>query len=79
MRKKKYYKIIDDFYKVEDSEDIINAYPKVFRAICKYWFKLNNRTIESMFDDLAYGNWKHLWETDEEQLNTSLCNSWQSS
>lgn len=74
ITQKKYYKLVNEF-KYLDKESTINAYPYLFNAICCYWFHLSKRTVNSLFDDLGYGNWKHLWETDDEKEETinTLC------
>lgn len=64
---KSYYNLINKFYKLKTPEETIAMYPEVFRAMCSYNFELKQRTIKDMFDSLAYGNWKHLWENDEEK------------
>ena len=47
----------------------------MFEAICIYCFKLPKRIRKDLFYELAQGNWKHLWETDEEKKMTiaELC------
>lgn len=75
ITRKKYYKLVNEFHHLENSQEIIAAYPHMFKAICHYWFHLSNHTTKSLFQDLGYGNWKHLWETDEEKERTiyELC------
>lgn len=74
---KSYYNLINKFYSLKTPEETIAMYPEVFRAMCTYSFKLKKHTVDDMFKSLAYGNWKHLWETDEEKKATieELCNS----
>lgn len=64
---KAYYNLINKFAHLETPEETIAMYPEVFRAMCSYNFKLNKQTIDDMFKSLAYGNWKHFWETDEDK------------
>ena len=73
--RKSYYNLINKFADLETPEETIAMYPEVFRAMCTYNFKLKKQTIDDMFESLAYGNWKHLWETDEEKKATieELC------
>ena len=74
ITRKEYYKLVNEFVDL-DKESMINAYPYLFDAICCYWFHLPKRTVNSLFNGLGYGNWKHLWETDEEKAKTidELC------
>lgn len=75
ITRKKYYKMVNEFNKLETSQQVIDYYPKMFEAICIYNFRLPKRIINSMFKNLCYGNWKRLWETDEEHKKTvaALC------
>lgn len=75
ISRKKYYKLVNKFAGLKDSQEIIDAYPHMFDAICCYCFHLPNRITKSLFRDLGYGNWEHLWETDEEKQKTidELC------
>lgn len=75
ISEKKYYKIINEFAKKDNVHAAIDSYPKVFDAICCYWFRLPKRVRKSLMEGLGYGNWTHLWETDEEKMQTicELC------
>ena len=75
ISRKKYYKLVNEFEYLENSQDIIDAYPCIFKAICCYWFHLPHHTTKSLFVNLGYGNWEHLWETEEEEKETidELC------
>lgn len=75
ISRKKYYKLVNKFVGLKDSQEIIDAYPHMFDAICCYCFHLPNRITKSLFRDLGYGNWEHLWETDGEKQKTidELC------
>lgn len=75
MTSKKYYKLVNEFEFLEDWQEIVRKYPKMFDAICIYNFKLPNRIRNDLFDNLCKGNWEHLWETEEEEKMTiaELC------
>lgn len=75
ISRKKYYGLVMKFVKLENSKDTIDAYPHMFKAICCYCFHLPNYVTKSLFANLGYGNWKHLWETEEEEKETidELC------
>lgn len=75
MLRKSYYNLINKFAHLKTPEETIAMYPEVFHAMCTYNFKLKKQTIDDMFKTLAYGNWEHLWETDEEKKVTinELC------
>lgn len=76
ISRKKYYRLMNDFYKLDDWQLIIDAYPKVFEALCCYNYRLPKRIVDNMFANLAYGNWERMWETDEDRRKTvaELCN-----
>lgn len=76
ISRKKYYKMINDFSKLDDWQLIAHAYPKVFEALCCYNYRLPKRIVDNMFANLAYGNWERMWETDEDKKKTvaDLCN-----
>ena len=63
----RYYRLVNEFFHLESSDEVINTYPKVFSCLCSYNFALDDITINSLFVGLAQGNWKHFWETDEEK------------
>ena len=77
MTEKKYYKTINDwgglYCKEEDFTEaelrcIVNEYRNIVRpAIYSYWFGINRKTALGIADNLGYGNWRHLWLTEEEQ------------
>ena len=77
MTEKKYYKTINDwcglYCKEEDFTEaelryIVNEYRNIVcPAICSYWFGINRKTALGIADNLGYGNWRHLWLTEEEQ------------
>ena len=71
ITRKEYDKLINEFVDL-DKESMINAYPYLFDAICCYWFRLPKRTVNSLFDGLGYGNWKHrtrwIWQRIQERL-----------
>ena len=75
MTSKKYYKLINEFAKLQDQQEILDKYPEIFNVICIYCFKLPKRIREDLFDNLVRSNWVHLWETDEEKKMTiaELC------
>lgn len=76
ITKGKYYNLINDFCRTDnDIHTIMLKYPFIFKAICKYNFRLNNKIIRTLYYDLGYGNWTHLWETKEEKSYTikQLC------
>ena len=75
MTSKKYYKLVNEFELLEDWQEIVRKYPKMFDAICIYNFKLPNRIRNDLFDNLCKGNWEYLWETEEEEKMTiaELC------
>lgn len=75
ITRKKYYNMINEFCGRKSWRLIVDYYPQLFEAICRYNFKLPKRIIKSMFTDLCYGNWKRLWETEEEHKKTvsDLC------
>ena len=75
MTDKKYYNLVNEFYKLEDQKEIIDKYPKMFDAICIRCFKLPKRIRKSLFHGLVQGNWEHLWETEKENKTTipELC------
>lgn len=76
ITKNKYYRLINDFHRTDnDVHTIMLKYPVIFKAICKYNFHLNNKIIKSLYYNLGYGNWSHLWEIKEEKLYTieQLC------
>lgn len=75
MTRKKYYKLVNEFAWLKDQQEVLDKYPKMFEAICIYCFKLPKRIRKDLFYELAQGNWKHLWETDEEKKMTiaELC------
>ena len=75
MTRKKYYKLVNEFFRIKNWEEILDKYPKMFDAICIYNFKLPNRIRNDLFDNLCKGNWEHLWETEEEKKMTiaELC------
>ena len=66
MRDNKYYAKINAFNKLETSKEVINQYPDIFRIIVKHNFKVKRSEIERMLETMCYGNWKRLWETDDE-------------
>ncbi len=70
FRRTRYYRLLDGFCRLSDTDKLVKAYPGVFRAICKFNFHLRNRTIQDMFDALCRGNWEHLWETEREKKQT---------
>ena len=75
MTRKKYYNLVNEFSQLEDQQEILDKYPEIFNAICVYCFKLPKRIRKDLFDNLVKGNWKHLWEMDEEKKMTiaELC------
>lgn len=75
MTRKKYYKLVNEFAWLKDQQEVLDKYPKMFEVICIYCFKLPKRIRKDLFYELAKGNWKHLWETDEEKKMTiaELC------
>lgn len=75
MTRKKYYNLVNEFVRLKDQQTVLDKYPKMFEAICIYCFKLPKRIRKDLFYELAQGNWKHLWETDEEKKMTiaELC------
>lgn len=75
MTRKKYYNLVNEFVWLKDQQKVLDKYPKMFEAICIYCFKLPKRIRKDLFYELAQGNWKHLWETDEEKKMTiaELC------
>lgn len=75
MTRKKYYNLVNEFVLLKDQQKVLDKYPKMFEAICIYCFKLPKRIRKDLFYELAQGNWKHLWETDEEKKMTiaELC------
>lgn len=75
MTRKKYYNLVNEFVRLKDQQKVLDKYPKMFEAICIYCFKLPKRIRKDLFYELAQGNWKHLWETDEEKKMTiaELC------
>lgn len=75
MTRKKYYNLVNEFARLKDQQEILDKYPKMFDALCIYSFKLPKRIRKNLFYELAKGNWKHLWETDEEKIMTiaKLC------
>ena len=66
MRDKKYYDIINSFNKLETQEEILREYPILFDIIVKHNFKIKKCERKRMFETLCYGNWKRLWETEDE-------------
>lgn len=62
-----YYRLINEFFYLKTSDEVINAYPKVFRYLCIYNFSLDDVTINSLFVGLAQGNWKRMWEDVEDK------------
>ena len=75
MTRKKYYNLVNEFVLLKDQQKVLDKYPKMFEAICIYCFKLPKRIRKDLFYELAQGNWKHFWETDEEKKMTiaELC------
>lgn len=75
MTRKKYYNLVNEFVRLKDQQKVLDKYQKMFEAICIYCFKLPKRIRKDLFYELAQGNWKHLWETDEEKKMTiaELC------
>lgn len=75
MTRKNYYNLVNEFVRLKDQQKVLDKYPKMFEAICIYCFKLPKRIRKDLFYELAQGNWKHLWETDEEKKMTiaELC------
>ena len=76
MNRKKYYKLMNDFYyKYRDireySEDIplmLNEWRNIMvPAICKYNFHVKKKQALHIADTLGYGNWTHLWENESEK------------
>ena len=77
MTEKKYYKTINDWCGLYCKEEnfteaelrcIVNEYRNIVcPAICSYWFGINRKTALGIADNLGYGNWRHLWLTEEEQ------------
>ena len=81
MREKKYYAIINDFYrKYSDAEkdtDTMKAVAEEYRetvcpALCKYNFGLNRKQALWLCDTLGQGNWKKMWLTDEDNDDLSV-------
>ena len=70
ITRKKYYKMVNQFSHLENDQDVIDMYPKMFEALCCYNFHLPKRIVKSLFEDLGYGNWEHLWCTEEEKKRT---------
>lgn len=70
MTDKKYYHLVNKFSHLETEEETIAMYPKMFKVLCKRNFRLNKRLIKDLFQNLGYGNWEHLWETDCEKLES---------
>ena len=75
MTSKKYYNLVNEFAQLKDQHEILDKYPKMFDALCIYNFKLPRRIRQKLFYELVKGNWKHIWETDEEKKMTiaELC------
>lgn len=75
MTRKKYYKLVNEFAWLQNQQEILDKYPKMFEAICIYCFRLPKRIRKDLFYDLVKCNWVHLWETDEEKKMTiaELC------
>ena len=75
MTSKKYYKLVNEFEFLEDWQEIVRKYPKMFDAICIYNFKLPNRIRNDLCDNLCKGKWGYLWEAEEEERMTiaELC------
>lgn len=75
MTHKKYYNLVNKFSRLEDWQEIVYKYPKMFDAICIRCFKIPKRICKDLFANLMKGNWEHLWETEEENKMTiaELC------
>lgn len=75
MTRKRYYNLVNEFARLKGQHETLDKYPKMFDALCIYNFKLPQRIRKNLFYELAKGNWKHLWETDEEKKMTiaELC------
>lgn len=71
-RKSKYYKKIDEFCNLHYN-DAIKKYPEIFELIVKKNFKVQKSERKRMFEDLCAGNWKRLWETDDEKVLKTIC------
>ena len=77
MTEKKYYNIINAwcgrYCKEEDfTETELRAMSEEYRnlicpTICRFWFGIKRKTAKNIANNLGYGNWQKLWQTDEEK------------
>ena len=49
------------------NEVLISDYRKLMTSVLKNEFHISKKASKSVIDSLGYGNWKHLWMTDEEK------------
>ena len=53
-----------------DFELFKSDYTKLLAYVLKRWFKVGSSAAAGIINGLGCGNWEHLWETEDEKMQT---------